>query len=268
MSEIKIITLITDFGIDDPYVGIMKGVILNINPSVLMVDITHSISPGDIIGASLILKESIDYFPPDTIHLVVVDPGVGTSRRPIAVKTEKYIFVGPDNGVLWPAIKMPGATIIHLNEKRYFLEHISNTFHGRDIFAPVCAHISKGIPPDKMGDEIKDPILISAPEPLVEKDILRGHIIRVDRFGNIITNISGEQVVKFLKGKTPIIHVGNLTIKGIQNTYRDVPEGEPLALIGSSGFLEISVNSGSAIDKAGIKKESIKDIAISILKSQ
>ncbi len=264
MPDTNLITMITDFGLEDPYVGVMKGVILSINPSARIVDITHSITPGDILGASCVLKESLSYFPTGSVHMVVVDPGVGSLRRPIAVITENYVFVGPDNGVLWPAIKMDGARIIHLNEKRYFLKNISRTFHGRDIFAPVCAYISKGTSPDKMGTEIKDPVMPHIPVPSVEGDKLIGHIIRVDRFGNIITNIRQEELMGFLKGKSPVIMVGDLIIEGLKNTYSDVPEGQELALIGSSGFLELSINSGNALDRAGIKKDKIKDVRIII----
>jgi S-adenosylmethionine hydrolase len=247
-----IITLTTDFGERDPYVAMMKGVILSINPSARIVDITHGISAGSIQEASTIIKDAYRYFPSGTVHVGVIDPGVGGKRRPIAVVAEGHFFVGPDNGLFWPIIEEhPGAEVIHLTEKRYWMDTISSTFHGRDIFAPVAAHLSRGIDPYLLGEKLDNPVALNSPSVRREHDMLVGEVIRVDHFGNLITNITGEELGEFLSSKGPIVTIGDLVLKGIRTTYGDVPEGEVLAMIGSSNVLEIAVNRGSARAELG-----------------
>jgi len=245
-----IITLLTDFGLRDSYVGIMKGVILSINPDVQIIDISHTVKAGSIIHATGLLQEAYPFFPKGTIHVAVVDPGVGGDRRPILVKTKDHLFVGPDNGLFWPIITSHHQTeIIHLTETKYFLSDISNTFHGRDIFAPVAAHVSLGEDPFEMGSVINNPVPLHLPTPEQKGNQLLGQVMRVDRFGNLITNIHKKDMEKLLGTKPPTIKIGNLIIKGVRSTYSEVNTGETLALIGSSGYLEIAVNKGRACDR-------------------
>ena len=260
MTPSRIITLTTDFGEADPYVASMKGVILSINPDVKIVDITHQIPASSVREGALMIKEVYPYFPSGTVHLGVIDPGVGSKRRPIAIQADNCFFVGPDNGLFWPAIeRLKNLSIIHLTNKHYWMDKISSTFHGRDIFAPVSAYISRGIDPLLLGKKIDDPATIENPLPFKKNNDLVGEVIRVDNFGNLITNINKEQLDSFLCSKGLIIKTGNLALKKISNAYNDVPEGRPLALIGSSGLLEIAVNMGKAADsldrkcKIGIK---------------
>jgi len=250
-----IITLTTDFGESDPYVAMMKGVILSINPDAKIIDITHQLPAGSIQEGSSIIKDTYKYFPSGTVHVGVVDPGVGGKRRPIAVLVDNYIFVGPDNGLFSTIIETQRHTdVIHLKEKKYWMHKISSTFHGRDIFAPVAAHLSLGINPFLLGEKIDNATTLAYPLPSKNKSDLVGEIIRVDHFGNIITNITREHLSPFFKSKGLIIKIGNLVLKKISITYNDVPEGQPLALIGSSNVLEIAVNMGRAIDYLGQDK--------------
>ena len=247
-----IITLTTDFGESDPYVAMMKGVILSINPDAKIIDISHQIPVGSIQEGGLIIKESYKYFPSGTVHVGVVDPGVGGKRKPIAVLVDNYFFVGPDNGLFSPIIETQVHTnSIHLKEKRYWMHSISSTFHGRDIFAPVAAHLSLGVDPFLMGEKIDNPTTLAHPLPRENNSDLVGEIIRVDHFGNLITNITREHLSPFLKSKGLIIKIGSLTLKKICTTYNDVPEGQPLALIGSSNALEIAINMGKVTDYLG-----------------
>jgi S-adenosyl-L-methionine hydrolase (adenosine-forming) len=242
-----IITLTTDFGERDPYVGMMKGVILSINPRVRIVDISHGISAGSILEGSTIIKEAYPYFPAGTVHVGVIDPGVGGMRRPIAVASKNHFFVGPDNGLFWPVIAAESGTeVIHLTEKRYWMDAVSSTFHGRDIFAPVAAHLSEGIGLLLMGEKIDDPVSLAYPLVRREQNLLVGEVIRADRFGNLITNITTEDLSGFLSPEGLNVAIGGLSLMGIHTIYAEVPEGEPLALVGSSKLLEIAVNRGSA----------------------
>lgn len=247
-----IITVTTDFGETDPYVAMMKGVILCINPDARIVDITHQVPAGSIHDGASIIKEAYKYFPSGTVHVGVVDPGVGGKRRPIAVLADNYFFVGPDNGLFWPVMETQGhRDVIHLTEKRYWMHTISPTFHGRDIFAPVAAHLSLGVSPFLLGEKFDDPSTLASPLPSRNNSDLVGETIRVDHFGNIITNITREHLGPFLTSKGLTIKIGSLVLQKISTTYTDVPEGQPLALIGSSGHLEIAVNMGRATDYLG-----------------
>ncbi len=255
----NIVTITTDFGTKDTYVGVMKGVILSINPDAQLVDITHEIEPGNILEAAFLLKDAYKYFPEGTVHIVVVDPGVGGKRRPIAIKMEGFFFVGPDNGLFWPIISDKDALVVHLTNKKYFLKDISTTFHGRDIFAPAAAYISKGVDLLDMGVLINDPVRMEIEKPKFLKDKIVGYVIRADRFGNLITNISKKDIEKhFGKREDLEIEIEGRKIKGLSRTYSDVASGQLLALIGSSGFLEISVNKGSASELFGKKAKELK----------
>ncbi|MBW1997574.1 MAG: SAM-dependent chlorinase/fluorinase [Deltaproteobacteria bacterium] len=258
MTISGIITLVTDFGLKDPYVGMMKGAILSVNEGVQLVDITHQVGAGSVFLAAGILRETFAFFPKGTVHLAVVDPGVGGPRRPIALEAGGHLFVGPDNGIFWPVIRdFNGKRIVHLTEKDYFLREPSFTFHGRDIFAPVAAHLSKGVGLEQFGPLISDPRKLNIPAPLEKDDTLLGQIIRVDNFGNLITNIHAERLKRYLGEAQPLIEVGKLSIKGLSRAYSDLEEGQPLALINSSNWLEIAVNMGRASQYIGMDREEI-----------
>lgn len=247
MKGTGVITLLTDFGMSDPYVGMMKGVILSINPDARLIDLSHQVEAGSISQAASFIREAYHYFPEGTIHMAVVDPGVGTDRRLLGMELEKHFFVGPDNGIFWPIIEGCKPTEVRqLIEEKYFLPHVTSTFHGRDIFAPIAAHLSLGKDLKQMGPRLNNPIKLSYPVPKVINDILYGQIIRVDHFGNLITNIYRDDLERFLKSVKPSIQAGNFTIKQLSYTYSDTEEGEPLALINSSDQLELAVNLGRA----------------------
>jgi S-adenosylmethionine hydrolase len=249
-----IITITTDFGEKDPYVAMMKGVILSTNPDARIVDITHQVPAGSIRQGGSLIKESYPYFPSGTVHLAVIDPGVGGKRRPIAVLANNHFFVGPDNGLFWPLIEADGRChVIGLTEKRYWMKQISATFHGRDIFAPVASHLSKGLDPLLLGEKIDDPMPLQVPLPRTEGSALVGEIVRIDHFGNLITNITREHLAPFLESEDLTITIGGLVLNTLSTTYGDVPMGQPLALIGSSHLLEIAINMGNAHNELGEK---------------
>lgn len=241
-----VITLTTDFGLADNYVAIMKGVILGIAPLARIVDITHQIEPQDVRQAAAVLDAAVPYFPPDTIHVAVVDPGVGSTRRPIAIRTPHALFIGPDNGLFSPALTQTShleLTILHLNRPAFWLPAVSRTFHGRDIFAPVAAHLAAGQPFESVGTPIDDPVILATPQPSRLPDgRLTGEILMVDRFGNLISNLPDT----WLAGRYGVITCAGVDVPGPSETYASVEPGELLALIGSSGLLEIAVRDGSA----------------------
>ncbi|MBL7130358.1 MAG: SAM-dependent chlorinase/fluorinase [Candidatus Omnitrophica bacterium] len=258
----SIITLLTDLGYKDNFVGVMKGIILGINPKVHIVDLCHEVEPQDITGAAFALKTAYKYFPKDTIHLVIIDPGVGSQRLPILVKTKDYYFIGPDNGVLSLALEEQEIeSIIYLDNYEFHLRPVSNTFHARDIFAPVAVHLSKGISYQLFGKGIKDYKKIKLPKPIISSSSIVGEIIYMDRFGNLFTNISQDLRNKI---KRPRIKIKDKLIRSIKSSYAQVKPNNLLAIWGSSGFLEIAVNLGSAKDKLiakiGDKVEIIVDV--------
>ncbi len=247
MAEEKTIALLTDFGIKDNYVGIMKGVILSVNPGVRIVDITHEIAPQNVRQAGVTLRTAYRYFPRGSVFLCVVDPGVGTKRAGVIAKTMDYLFVGPDNGLLsFLKEERRSVEFFRIENSQYFLKPVSQTFHGRDIFAPVAAHLSKGVAPARFGSALKDIIRL----PLWEagwdekSKTLHGHVIDIDHFGNLITNIEESHLRRLVK--KPKIHIKHRVIKGLNRDYVTGKEGVPMAIIGSKGYLEIAVNNGSA----------------------
>lgn len=252
----SIITLITDFGLEDEYVGLMKGVILGINPNAEIIDISHFISPQDIKWASYFLYYSYKYFPKGTIHVVVVDPGVGSGRRIICVKADGHIFLCPDNGVITKVIENitpEGISIV--NNEKYFLKNVSDTFHGRDIFAPVAAYLSIGRAYTSVGSKIEDIKRIGLPDINQISDSIKGEVIHIDRFGNIVTNIEKSRIDEFKKqNRDIIIKIADKKIEGISKSYQEVEKGELLSIIGSRGLLEIAVNNGNAADILDINK--------------
>ncbi|NQT27617.1 SAM-dependent chlorinase/fluorinase [candidate division KSB1 bacterium] len=244
------ISLTTDFGLDDVYAGVMKGVILSINPEAQIIDLTHGIQPQHIEQAAFILHANYQFFPEGTIHVVVVDPGVGSERAVLGVKTSDYLFVAPDNGVLKYIFEAhPQAEIYKLNNSRYWLQPTSQTFHGRDIFAPVAAHLSRGVELSHVGKVFPGFERGQIDHPEKESRQITGRILFFDRFGNGITNIQRSQIL----GSKVQIHVKELTVTGIQNIYADVKPGAGLAYIGSSQTLEIAVGHGNARDTFNLK---------------
>lgn len=267
MSRSGIITFMTDFGLSDAYTAMMKGVVLSINRNAYIIDITHYINIGSIFQGACMLKETYAYFPKGTVHVAVVDPGVGSSRRQLAIKAAGHFFVGPDNGIFWPIIEEnPNAEIINLSETRYFLSHVTSTFHGRDIFAPVAAYISLGTEISKMGTSMSEPEKLTLPKPYLKHDTLKGQITRIDNFGNLITNITENTLSRFLEGKKPVIHIGDYKIPWLCDTYSDRDKGELLALINSSGLLEIAVNLGKASEYLGRSPDEILGMLVKVVK--
>ncbi len=245
-----LITLTTDFGLRDGYAGAVKGAILTIAPQARLVDITHEIAPHDIIAAALALAGAAPFFPTGAIHLVVVDPGVGSERRMLAVRTEAAQYVAPDNGVLALALRHdPAQEMVSLTQRRYWRPgEISPTFHGRDIMGPVAAHLAQGVPLSALGEPISDPLDLPLPpvHPTPEGS-LAGVVIHVDRFGNLLTNIPAGRLPPRARAR-----VGPMPPQPIRRTYAEVAPGHPLALVGSHGYLEIAVREGSASEVLGV----------------
>lgn len=245
----RIITLITDFGTRDGYVGVLKGVIAGINPDAPVIDISHEVAAQDISEAAMILRDSYRYFPKETIHLVIVDPGVGGSRRPIIVETQDYTFVGPDNGVFTPIYESGEVLrVTEITNRGMFLPQVSSTFHGRDVFAPAAASLSKGVPISAFGPEITDYVRIKASSPEFRGDVMVGEVAYVDSFGNLITNIDKDAFFSFTGNERFDIGIKGRSISALKKTYSESEKGELLALIGSSNRLEIAVNQGRAED--------------------
>lgn len=236
----RIITISTDFGLADHYVGSMKGVILDINPDCNIVDITHDIPKYDVTKAALVIRNFYRYFPKDAIHLVVVDPGVGGERKPIAIESDHGVFIGPDNGV-FSFVLDEGSKVFEITNKEFMLDHISSTFHGRDIFAPTAARLSLGADITKAGQELSSPTMLDINKPIVTENGVVGEVVYEDSFGNLITNIPADLV-----GASSQVMIDGHIIDTVATSYNDVNAGDILAIVGSSGFLEISVNQGNA----------------------
>ncbi len=248
-----IVAFITDFGNDDWYVASMKGTALGINPQVRLIDITHSIPAGDVNAGAFALLSSFWSFPKQTVFVVVVDPGVGSKRQALVAKTDEYFFVGPDNGVLSLVFRQGKAVEVHaLQEKRYMLRHVSNTFHGRDVFAPAAAYLTKERSLAPFGPKYPDYVRLKWPEPNISRDRISGKVVYIDRFGNAITSIDAFSI-ESLDGKSKHASCAKCESIPIRNYYVEVEEGESIALIGSSGFLEISVSCGNAASSLGIR---------------
>jgi S-adenosylmethionine hydrolase len=245
-----IITLTTDFGDHDPYAGIMKGVILGVAPEARIVDLTHHIPPQNIAEAAFALESAQSYFPEGTVHLAVVDPGVGGERRPLLVTTGRESYVGPDNGLFSFALALPAAQAWALDRPEYWQPSVSRTFHGRDIFAPVAARVARGMPAAQLGSPISDPIVrpVLQAEQVGNGDII-GHVIHVDRFGNLMTNIPGS----WLAGRDWTCELSGVRVRGPVVTYSAVPRGELLLLISSTGTAEIAAREASAAERLGAR---------------
>ncbi|MPZ75955.1 MAG: hypothetical protein GEU77_05480 [Deltaproteobacteria bacterium] len=247
------ITLTTDFGYTDPFVGILRGVILGIHPNAQIIDFTHGIPAQDTRAAALVLNSSFRYFPQGTIHVVVVDPGVGTERRPILIQSQGHYFIGPDNGVLTLSFDEKKPTrIVHLSNEAYHLHPKSRTFHGRDIFAPVAAHLSHGVSVDAFGAELEDCVRISWPRINRAGQSIRGEILYIDGFGNLFTNIR-ERDLRDVATETIRVSLGSLDIRGLSPNYAAGKKGNYVALINSWGLVEIALYRNSAASHSHAK---------------
>jgi S-adenosylmethionine hydrolase len=248
-----VISLLTDFGSGNHYPGAMKGVMLGICPGVQMVDITHDITPFEIIEAAYTLAQAWTCFPAGTVHLVVVDPGVGSSRRAILAEADKHFFVAPDNGVLTMVLdSAPAHRVREISAARYFRKPVSQTFHGRDIFAPVAAHLAAGTPPAKFGKRIDNYLRLAVSKPTrTARRNWTGMILSIDRFGNIVTNFDWESF-HWVNEQSFDIHVGLNYVSRYASAYAEVPAGELFVIRGSAEFLEISANQGDAAKMLGV----------------
>jgi len=254
-----VITLLTDFGLRDGYPGVMMGVIWKIAPDVQIADISHAILPQNIIQAALALVRTAAFFPPGTVHVAVVDPGVGTHRRPIAMHLGEHYFVGPDNGLFTMVLERAEAggqpaAIVHLDQPAYWLPEISHVFHGRDIFAPVAAHLARGTPLEVLGSPISDPIRLEIPRPKpTPLGGWLGQVIEIDTFGNLSTDIEQPHVTPMGILDNVGVRIAGKQIDGMVNTFGDRPPGTLIALFGTSADLAISVVNGSAASTLGVK---------------
>ncbi len=253
-SPSRIITLTTDFGSQDYYVSAMKAVILGISPDVRLVDISHDLPPQDIMAGAWVLKNTAFLYPPGTIHLAVIDPGVGSNRRPVLVEVRDQLFVGPNNGLFSLVVESEEHRVFELSNKQFWRDKVSPTFHGRDIFAPVAAWLSKGEMAEHFGRELRELTTYRWAKPIADEEGVQGWVMHIDRYGNLITNIPESFIRKYDSTSAFKIYVGNTILKSISDTFSEVPDGEAVALIGSSGMLEIAINKGNAEQMLGVEK--------------
>jgi hypothetical protein len=254
----SIVTLTTDYGTNDHLVGVVKGVILNILPTATLVDINHHVAPFDLLDGALSIGSAYQYFPARTVHLVVVDPGVGTERRPILVSTGRHYFVAPDNGVLSVVYERePSVMVRHITAEHYFLAPVSPTFHGRDIFAPVAGWLAKAFQTEAFGEEITDYVRFSLPRAKAAGSTLKGVVLRVDAYGNLVTNFTAEDLPPAMVAAGTIkLQIGNGRVERFAQTFAQGAAGVPIAVLGSSGFLEVAVNRGHAARTLGANRGS------------
>jgi S-adenosyl-L-methionine hydrolase (adenosine-forming) len=259
-----VITLTTDFGDKDGFVGVLKGVIWGICPTAKIADITHAISPQNILEGALALSRAVPFFPPGTVHIAVVDPGVGTKRRPMAARLGEYFFVGPDNGLFTPMIEEAQrlnqiVEFIHLDKLEFWLPNVSHTFHGRDIFAPVAAHLAMGTSFSDLGTPFDNPALLELPKPIRTHNGWTSHVTIIDTFGNVTTDLPADlisnldEVVFILRGKT---------ITGLVDSYGWRKKGELIALVDSEGFVELAVVNGSAARELGVEVGDVVEVML------
>ena len=257
-----ILTLTSDFGLSDHYVAVMKGVILSICPQARMVDISHGVGPFDVAEGAYLIAQAYPYFPRKTVHVVVVDPGVGTARRPILLEAAGQYFVGPDNGVLSMVYSREKHKVRLISNDRYFRKPVSQTFHGRDIFSPVAAHLAAGVPPSRMGKLIQDYLRPSFEKPQrTGKRTWTGRILRIDRFGNIVTNFHTSEFPD-LDRQNFSLALGPRQIGVLAHNYAECGPGELFVIVGSSGYLEVSVGQGSAARSIGCEMGAPAEVTI------
>ena len=249
------IVLLTDFGLADWYVAAMKGVLLGLAPGAPLVDLTHAIPPGDARRAAFVLAQAWPWFPAETVFVAVVDPGVGGARRALAARAAARSFVGPDNGVLTPALEQPGAEAVAIDPARLAADVPSATFHGRDLFAPAAARLAAGVALASLGAAVVDAVRLAPERPFARGGALVGHVVYVDRFGDCVTDVTHEDLAAYLAGRAAAglrVRAGRAAIAGLARTYADAPEGAALALLGSGGRLEIAVRGGHAGARLGL----------------
>lgn len=247
--------MLTDFGTQDHFVAAMKGVILGRAPDAALVDVTHEVPPQDVETAAFLLLAAHDAFPPGTVHLAVVDPGVGSDRRAVVVDAGGQRFVGPDNGLFGPVLdRYPAARVHHAADGRLFRHPVSDTFHGRDVFAPVAGSLAAGLDAAEVGPEVGDPVRLDLPRPERTADGARGAVLHVDRFGNCVTNLSRAELPGAQPGADVRVEVAGRVVRGVRRFYAGAEAGEPFALWGSAGLLELSVNRGSAAEALGVRR--------------
>ncbi len=251
-SPAPIVTLTTDFGGGDYYVGAMKGVILGISPEVQLVDISHQIPPQDVLAAAFVLRHAAREFPPGTVHLAVVDPGVGTSRRPLALHSSGHLWVGPDNGLFSFVLDRADSRVHEIARPGLGRSNPSSTFQGRDLFAPLAAHLCRGLDLADIGPPVADPVRLAESAPCRSADRIAGHIIYIDRFGNLVSNIEAADIAPW--GAALHLRLGDHVLTELCRTYEDVEPGAPLALIGSAGLLEVAVNQGHAARQLRVQR--------------
>jgi S-adenosylmethionine hydrolase len=251
-----IITLTTDYGTSDHLVGTLKGVLLKTNPDAQIVDICHSVVPYDVLDGALCIGAAYRYFPARTVHLVVVDPGVGSARRPIMVSANNQYFVAPDNGVLSMIYEREDPVVVrHITSEHYFLRPVSETFHGRDVFAPVAAWLTKNWQTDAFGEVVEDQVRFALPRPKTQDGALRGAVLRVDHFGNLMTNFTLEDLPEAKRQPGAVsMTVGGKPIKQMVANFAQGPANEAVAFVGSGGFIEVAVNKGNAARALGVNR--------------
>ncbi len=260
--RIPVLTLTTDFGLSDHYVGVMKGVILSICPQARIVDIGHSVNSFEIAEGAYLIAQAYRYFPAKTVHVVVVDPGVGTARRPILMEAAGQYFIAPDNGVLSMIYAREKHKIRLISNEKYYLHPVSRTFHGRDIFSPVAAHVASGVPPSRMGKLIEDYLRPAFQAPLQDgKRSWSGRVLKIDHFGNIITNFHRDEFPD-LEKRDFSLTIGPHEIRVLARTYAETSPGELFAIVGSSGYLEVSVGQGSAAEKIGCESGAVVELRV------
>lgn len=259
----KLITLTSDFGLQDHYVSAVKAAVLEIAPESGLVDISHEIPAHDIMAGAWVIRNAAFLFPENTVHLVVVDPGVGTERHPVAVKIKNHYFVGPDNGIFSLLFDDEAAyEAVILDKPEYWRKSRSNTFDGRDIFGPVAAHLSKGAALSEIGSPLDELVVYHWATPIGDKDGIQGWVLHIDRFGNLITNITAGLIEELVGRRIVKIYVGTTVIPIISRTFGEVEDGDPVAYIGSSGMLEIGVNKGNAAELLSVYKGAQVSIVI------
>jgi S-adenosyl-L-methionine hydrolase (adenosine-forming) len=258
----RIITLTTDFGLSDHFVGVMKGVILGILPEAQLIDISHGVQPYEIVDGAFTIAQAYRYFPKKTVHVVVVDPGVGSARRPLLAEMAGQYFVAPDNGVLSMVFAREQAKVRHITSERFFLDPVSRTFHGRDVFSPVAAHLAGGVTPAKFGKTIDDHIRASFDKPAqTGKHTWAGTILKADHFGNLATNFHIDHFAS-IQTDAFALKVGRQTITRLALTFSECAPGELFVVLGSSGYLEIAVSQGSAAQTLGCGPGSAVELVV------
>jgi S-adenosylmethionine hydrolase len=247
MSPRPLVTLLTDFGTRDPFVGIMKGVILGLCPDASLIDLCHEVPAQDVLGASFLLHTAVRVFPAGAIHVAVVDPGVGGPRRPILAEIDGQTFVAPDNGVLSHLFATAGRSRVrHLTAQAYWRHPVSRSFHGRDIFASVAGHLAAGVAPASFGPEIGDPVQLEIARPNVDAaGRIHGTVVWVDRFGNCITNIPQAEIAPLVGRGRIHVHAAGRLLGALVGCFGDVPRGEVGAIVGSAGYVEVFCNQGN-----------------------